>query len=239
MPLTPLDIHNKEFSRAFRGYREDEVDDFLDLLVREFEALLRDNAALRERVQELDKSLQHYRNLEETLNKALLVAQETARELKANAEKEALLAIRQAEQQAARIVEDAQSRIGRAHAEYEELRRRAQVFRVRMRNFLVSQLELFQEGPEESPVTVRPAPETPRPIVEPERMSPPVQDGPRQWSLDELGPLEDADREAAITTDEPRPPATPPVGERPSPSDRPASRRHWLDDLLDEEKDRG
>jgi cell division initiation protein len=39
VPLTPMDIHNKEFSRSFRGYKEDEVDQFLDNIVDDFEKL--------------------------------------------------------------------------------------------------------------------------------------------------------------------------------------------------------
>ena len=39
--LSPLDIHNKEFSKSFRGYSENEVDEFLDLVVAEFERLIR------------------------------------------------------------------------------------------------------------------------------------------------------------------------------------------------------
>ena len=41
--LTPADIHNKEFSRGFRGYNEEEVDDFLDEIVYEFEELIKKN----------------------------------------------------------------------------------------------------------------------------------------------------------------------------------------------------
>ena len=43
MPITPMDIHNKEFSRSFRGYNEDEVDQFLDEIVEEFERLYKEN----------------------------------------------------------------------------------------------------------------------------------------------------------------------------------------------------
>ena len=37
--LTPVDIHNKEFSRSFRGYNQDEIDDFLDEIVNDYEKL--------------------------------------------------------------------------------------------------------------------------------------------------------------------------------------------------------
>ena len=50
MALRPLDIHNKQFSRSFRGYNETQVDEFLEQVGREFDQVLRDNAALREQV---------------------------------------------------------------------------------------------------------------------------------------------------------------------------------------------
>ena len=45
--LTPLDIHNKDFKRSFRGYDEDEIDDFLDQVVNDYEKLYRDNDKLK------------------------------------------------------------------------------------------------------------------------------------------------------------------------------------------------
>lgn len=42
MPLTPLDIHNKEFSKGFRGYNEDEVNEFLDQIMKDLEILTKE-----------------------------------------------------------------------------------------------------------------------------------------------------------------------------------------------------
>lgn len=46
--LTAMDIHNREFKRSFRGYNEDEIDDFLDQVVNDYEKLSRDNEKLKE-----------------------------------------------------------------------------------------------------------------------------------------------------------------------------------------------
>ncbi|EAG7471012.1 DivIVA domain-containing protein, partial [Listeria monocytogenes] len=42
MPLSPLDIHNKEFTRGFRGYDEDEVNDFLDQIIKDYEQVIKE-----------------------------------------------------------------------------------------------------------------------------------------------------------------------------------------------------
>ncbi|HOB21135.1 MAG TPA: DivIVA domain-containing protein, partial [Candidatus Atribacteria bacterium] len=55
--LTPMDIHNKEFSKAFRGYNEDEVDQFLDEIVEEFERLYKENIELKDRISALNDQI--------------------------------------------------------------------------------------------------------------------------------------------------------------------------------------
>ncbi len=49
MPLTPLDIHNKEFGRGFRGYDEDQVNEFLDQIIKDYELVIREKKALEEK----------------------------------------------------------------------------------------------------------------------------------------------------------------------------------------------
>jgi cell division initiation protein len=110
LSLTPLDIHNKEFSRGFRGYDEDEVNDFLDQVIKDYEALIRDKKALEETVQKLEDRLGHFSTIEDTLNKSILVAQETAEEVKQNATKEARLIVKEAEKNADRIINESLSK---------------------------------------------------------------------------------------------------------------------------------
>ena len=64
--LTPVDINNKEFRRAMRGYHEDEVDKFLDQLARDYEQSLRKNQDLEEALRQKEAQIKQYRNLEET-----------------------------------------------------------------------------------------------------------------------------------------------------------------------------
>ncbi len=142
--LTPLDIHNKEFKRGFRGYSEVEVDSFLDEVVRDFETLLKDNAGLREQVQALSARLDHYRQLENTLQNTLIVAQETAEEVKASARKEAELIVREAQLEADRMVRLASERVQKLNEVSDNLRRQLQLFRAKMRTMLEAQMELLE-----------------------------------------------------------------------------------------------
>ncbi|MDI6893148.1 MAG: DivIVA domain-containing protein [Bacillota bacterium] len=152
--LTPLDIHNKEFHRSFRGYSEAEVDEFLDQVVRDFEALLKEKSGLDERVEDLENRLSNYQALEETLKQTLILAEATADEVRANARREAEIIIREAQTKAKEILDDAearaqltvreaQARVKRTQDEYEELKRQVHTFKARVRSLFMTQLDLL------------------------------------------------------------------------------------------------
>jgi len=144
MPLTPLDIHNKEFTRGFRGYDEDEVNDFLDQVIKDYEAVIREKKQLEETVRKLEERVGHFSTIEETLNKSILVAQETAEEVKQNATKEARLIVKEAEKNADRIINEALAKSRKITLEIEELKKEAKVYRTRFRMLIEAQLELLK-----------------------------------------------------------------------------------------------
>lgn len=147
MPLTPLDIHNKEFGRKLRGYDEDDVNEFLDQIIKDYEALIRENKEMQNQAQVLQDKLNHFSNLEETLSKTIIVAQEAADEVRGNAKKEAQLIIKEAEKNADRIVNDALAKSRKVAIEVEELKKQASIYRTRFRTLVEAQLELLgQDG---------------------------------------------------------------------------------------------
>ena len=144
MTLTPIDIQNKKFERVFRGYSTEEVDEFLDHLARDLEIQIRDNLDLKDQLQQLEEKLKTYHQLEETMHNAILVAQEAAEEVKQNANREAELIRREAEREGQRILEDARYRASRILVVNEELRKQAQVFKMRFRSFMEAQLAAIE-----------------------------------------------------------------------------------------------
>ncbi|RSK26957.1 DivIVA domain-containing protein [Bacillus sp. HMF5848] len=146
MPLTPLDIHNKEFSKGFRGYDEDEVNEFLDQVIKDYEMIIREKKELEEKVTNLNERLGHFTNIEETLNKSIIIAQQTAEEVKHNAQKEAKLIIREAEKNADRIVNEALTKSRKITLEIEELKKQSKVFRNRFKMLLEAQLDLLDNN---------------------------------------------------------------------------------------------
>lgn len=144
MALTPLDIHNKTFNRGFRGYDEDQVNEFLDQVIKDYEIAIREKNELKERITLMDEKLGHFTNIEETLNKSIVFAQETAEELKGNAIKEAKLIVKESEKNADRIINEALSKSRQVTIEIDELKKQAKVFRTRFRMLVEAQLEIIK-----------------------------------------------------------------------------------------------
>ncbi|ECL1965911.1 DivIVA domain-containing protein [Listeria monocytogenes] len=144
MPLSPLDIHNKEFTRGFRGYDEDEVNDFLDQIIKDYEQVIKEKKRIEDTLNNSEERLGHFTNIEETLNKSLIVAQTAAEEVKASAEKEAKLIIREAEKNADRILSDSLSKARKIAIEIEDLKRQSKVFRERLRMLVEAQMDLIK-----------------------------------------------------------------------------------------------
>src|SRR5690606_6176733 len=143
MPLTPLDIHNKEFNKGFRGYDEDEVNEFLDQVIKDYEMVIREKKELESKLSELNEKLGHFTNIEETLNKSILIAQETAEEVKRNASKEAKLIIKEAEKNADRIINESLAKSRKISIEIEDLKKQSKVFRNRFKMLIEAQLDLL------------------------------------------------------------------------------------------------
>lgn len=143
VPLSPLDIHNKKFEKSFRGYDEDQVNEFLDQVIKDYEIAIREVKEYKDQISKLEEKLGHFTNIENTLNKSILVAQDTAEEVKANARKESKLMIREAEKNADRIINEALSKSRQVYIEVEELKKQGKVFRTRLKMLVEAQLDMI------------------------------------------------------------------------------------------------
>lgn len=106
--ITPMDIHNKTFSRGLRGYSQEEVDAFLEELSGDYERIYREHREMEEEMDTIRTKLRNYEKMEATMSSTLVMAQETAENVKKNAQKEADLAVREARNSAHKILEEAE-----------------------------------------------------------------------------------------------------------------------------------
>ncbi|MBU3195492.1 DivIVA domain-containing protein [Clostridium algidicarnis] len=145
MKITPMDISNKEFKKVLRGYDSEEVDEFLDKIVEEYEVLFKENAILKEKMSVMDDKIDHYSNIENTIQNTLVLAQNAAEQAKKSAQKEADLIVRNSNETAQKILDKAHSDVIRVNDEYERLKQDFIRFRVKFRSFMNVQLETFDD----------------------------------------------------------------------------------------------
>lgn len=144
--ITPLEIQNKIFSRGIRGYKEVEVDEFLDRVIDSYEQVVNENIELKERVRLLNEQLEKYNTIEKTLNETLLVAQSTAQDVAHNANKKAQLIIDQAEEKGRIIIDDANSKVSSIQSEYMSSKKDLQLFMSKFKSLLQTQLEIVEKS---------------------------------------------------------------------------------------------
>lgn len=145
MRLTAMDINNKEFKKSVRGYNADEVDEFMDKIGEDYEALYKENSTLKEKVLGLNDKLEHYSKIEATIQNTLLLAQNAAEQAKAASQKEADIVIKNANETAQRILDKAHNDVMAINEDYDKLKQEFLKFRVRFRNFIKTQIDTFDD----------------------------------------------------------------------------------------------
>lgn len=144
MNLTPLDITQKQFRRVLRGLDAEEVEAFLSMVAVEFEALVKENMALREDNARKADEIGEHRSRERALQETLVTAQKASEEIRESARKEAEITISDAELQAEKIVQGAHQRFLRIVDDINELKRQRVQFEAGIRTLVESHVKLLE-----------------------------------------------------------------------------------------------
>ena len=144
--LTPLDIENKKFSKQImNGYNVEEVDDFLDEIGVDFAKKQKEVNEASKKIEELNASLEHYKNIESTLQNTLLMAQSTAEDIKNVAKQKADQIVTDAKASSQKEVDFIQNQILMKKKELEDVQKQFDIYKAKMESLLISQLELIKE----------------------------------------------------------------------------------------------
>ena len=157
MPITSLEIKDKTFGTRFRGFDPEEVDEFLDIVVRDYEDLVRANHDKDLRIKSLEERLSYFDEMKDSLSQSVLIAQDTAERVKQAAAERSNNIIHQAEQDAQRLLEEAKYKANEIlrHAtdnakkvavETEELKNKSRVFHQRLKSTIESQLAIVESS---------------------------------------------------------------------------------------------
>ena len=154
MALTALEIKDKRFYVKFRGYDAKEVEEFQDMVYRDYEKLVRENHELETKISALEERLNYFDEMKDSLSQSVLIAQDTAERVKHAANERSETIVRQAEQDAHHLVEEAKAKANEIlrHAtdnakkvavETEELKNKTRVFHQRLKSTIESQLSII------------------------------------------------------------------------------------------------
>jgi cell division initiation protein len=144
MRITPLDIQQKQFPYKLRGFDDEEVYAFLELIREEMEDLLRENASLKESAIRLENQIKEHKDMETTLRETLVTAQQMVEEYKSNARKEAELLIKEAELRADAIVKDAQEKVIKIHEDIVDLKGIRRHFKEELKRLIEGHLKMIE-----------------------------------------------------------------------------------------------
>ena len=143
--LTPADIENKEFKKEMRGYNITEVNIILKEVAMSYEKIYQENLSAMDRIGMLSDAVKQYKSMEDTLKNALSVAKGAGDEIKNSAHGQAQMIIKDAENKAVKIINEAAKEVADINYKYEEMKRSVEVFKAKVVSLLNSQLEIIKE----------------------------------------------------------------------------------------------
>ena len=133
----------KRFSIVNNGYNIEEVNNFIDIVIKKLEQLSADNNNYLLQLESLKKN--EIQNIDLKVAKALIAAQETTDKMKELAKEEANLIIKEAKDNASAIVQEALINAQKTEQEYEVLKKKYNVYKAKMQSLVAAQLELLKD----------------------------------------------------------------------------------------------
>ena len=140
--ITPIDIQARNF-RTGMGYSKADVDAFFQTLTTDFEALYRENLELKDKINILNDGINHYKSIEKSLQKALVLAEQTAEDTISSAKANATVIEQEAVLKAQSIVADAKIELDHIHAKTIELIQQYEKYRAQYKSLAKAQMDLL------------------------------------------------------------------------------------------------
>lgn len=135
----------RNFDTVKRGYDQEQVKDYLDEVINEYEKLLNAKKESDRKILELSERLEYFKQLENTMNRAIFSAETTSDEIKKVARQEAESLITEAKRNANRIINDALLKAEKAGDDADRLRRNINLLKRRLKAIIEGQLEIIEE----------------------------------------------------------------------------------------------
>ena len=134
-----------KFSYEANGYNRDEVNKFIDDVIKQTESIISRCREQNQRIEQLSSELEHYKSLEETLKRAIIKAEETSDDIKRMAREEASLIVSDAKNNASRIVNEALLRSDRIENNAQILEKNIKIFKRKLKIIMEQQMAVVDE----------------------------------------------------------------------------------------------
>ncbi|MCD8391144.1 MAG: DivIVA domain-containing protein [Firmicutes bacterium] len=144
--ITPVDIQNKDFGKKIKGYDCDEVDDFLDEIIRDYDALIKENRNLKNKIGMLSKTVENYKSLEDSMTKSVEIAKQTAADIKENANAEAQMIINNAKLDASRLAKQIDDEHIKRHREMLKVKSETETFKTRITTMCENMIKMLDDA---------------------------------------------------------------------------------------------
>lgn len=141
--LTPVDLQGRTFKSGM-GYSKADVDSFFSALTSDYETLYRENMELKDKVGTLNDGINHYRSIEKSLQKALVLAEQTAEETISSAKTNATVIEQEAVLKAQSIVADAKIELDQIRSKTVDLLQQYESYRTQYKALASAQVELLE-----------------------------------------------------------------------------------------------
>lgn len=135
----------EKFNTSFSGYNKEEVNKFIDDVIKQVETMINNMKSKDLEIERLKAELEHYKNLEDTFNRALIIAEDAGEQIKISAKSESTRVLEDAKRNADRIINNALVKAEQATRDAERLRRNVITFKRRLKDILETQMELVDE----------------------------------------------------------------------------------------------
>lgn len=144
--IKPSDIETKDFKKVALGYSPEEVDEFLDEILIDYNKLYKESVELADKIGILNQDVDYYRSIEKSLQRTLSLAEKTAEEIKESAEVTKQQIEKEARFQAEAILRDANDKLFNMEQELSKLESRYELMRTRVKLLLYAEIELLDKN---------------------------------------------------------------------------------------------
>lgn len=144
--LTPIDIEMKEFKKvAIRGYSINDVNEFLDEVLKSYEIIHRENIELKNKMDLLNENISYYKSMEETLKNTLVLAEKTAQETKAAAYQKSEQIIKEGAFKSDQMIQDARQEVYEITKQMNDLQKQYKYAKIQIKKMLETQMEMLED----------------------------------------------------------------------------------------------